>query len=49
LSACKNPAAAANADPSTKVNEITRLTLIPMSEAVSASNDTARIAIPSFV
>ena len=43
------PAAAASAEPIANVNEMTLFASMPMSCAVSVSNDTARIALPIFV
>ena len=49
LLAKRIPAAAASVEPSTKVKEITRSTLIPISAAVSGLKLTARIARPMRV
>ena len=40
------PPAAARAEPTKKVKEITRSTLIPIISAASRSNEVARIALP---
>ena len=43
------PAAAASALPSTKVQEMIRLTGIPISPATCGSKETARMAVPKRV
>ena len=42
-------AAAASAEPSPKVKEMMKLTLMPMSAAAFSLKDTARMAVPTLV